>query len=75
MTFKEALEHKKESVKTADESVLKLYHLIIVPADTSESVDYISEFLKDPEKFDDKSCRKFSSEDHFEVVSILKEEK
>lgn len=74
MTYKEAVEHKKESLQNADESVLKLYHLVITPANTDESFKHIQAFLKNPDGFDDESCKKFSSEDNFQVVSFKKEE-
>lgn len=74
MNYKEALEHKNESLKNADESVLKQYHLVIAPANTDDSKKYIDDFLKNPEKFDDNSCKKYSSDDAFEVISFKKEE-
>jgi len=73
MNFQEALEHKKESLRTADESVLKLYHVVIAPANTDESKQFIDDFLKNPEKFDDESCKKYSSDGLFEVMSFKKE--
>ncbi|MGE6397283.1 hypothetical protein [Chryseobacterium scophthalmum] len=73
MNHKEALLHKKESLKNADESVLKQYYLVISPANTDESKKFIDDFLKNPEKFDD-SCKKYSSDDAFEVISFKKEE-
>lgn len=74
MNHKEALLHKKQSLKNADESVLKQYHLVISPANTDESKKFIDDFLKNPEKFDDNSCKKYSSDDAFEVISFKKEE-
>jgi len=74
MNHKEALLHKKESLKNADESVLKQYHLVISPANTDESKKFIDDFLKNPEKFDDNRCKKYSSDDAFEVISFKKEE-
>lgn len=74
MNYQEALQHKKESLKNADESVLKLYHLIIAPADTEESKKYIDAFLKNPEDFNDESCKKYSSDGLFEVISFKKDE-
>ena len=74
MNYKEALEHKNESLKNADESVLKQYHLVIAPANTDDSKKYIDDFLKNPEKFDDESCKKYSSDGLFEVMSFKKEE-
>ncbi|MBO6183126.1 MAG: hypothetical protein J6O88_00340 [Chryseobacterium sp.] len=74
MNHKEALLHKKESVKNADESVLKQYHLVIAPANTDESKKFIDDFLKNPEKFDDESCKKYSSDNLFEVISFKKDE-
>jgi len=73
MNYKEALKHKKESVKNADESLLKLYHIVITPANTDESYKYIEDFSKDPEAFDDESCKKYCTDDEFEVVSFKKE--
>lgn len=75
MNYQEALQHKKESLKNADESVLKQYHLVIAPANTDESKKYIDDFLVEPEKFDDESCKKYSSDGLFEVISFKKEEK
>ncbi|SHF80419.1 hypothetical protein [Chryseobacterium vrystaatense] len=74
MKYSEALEHKKEALKNADESVLKSYHIIITPADTGESAKYIEDFSKKPEDFNDNSCKKYSSNDEYEVVSFRKEE-
>lgn len=74
MNYQEALQHKKESLKNADESVLKLYHLIIAPADTEESKKYIEDYLKNPADFDDESCKKYSSDGAFEVISFKKDE-
>lgn len=73
MNYKEALKHKKESVENADESLLKLYHIVITPANTDESYKYIEDFSKDPEAFDDESCKKYCTDDEFEVVSFKKE--
>ncbi|MBW7674329.1 hypothetical protein [Chryseobacterium chendengshani] len=74
MTYKEALQHKKESLEKADESLLKLYHLVITPANTEESYKYIEDFTKDPDSFDDESCKKYCTDNEYEVVSFKKEE-
>jgi len=74
MTFEEALKQKKESVSNADQSVLNLYHVLISPADTKESVDYIDFYLKNPDECKDESCKKFSSSDNYQIVSIRKED-
>lgn len=74
MNYQEALQHKKESLKNADDSVLKMFHLVIAPANTDESKKFIDDFLENPEKFDDESCKKYSSDGLFEVVSFNKEE-
>lgn len=49
MEYSETVQHKKEALEKADESVLKSYHLIISPANTDESQQYIKALLKDPE--------------------------
>ena len=72
MNYKEALKHKKEALETADESLLKLYHIVITPANTDESYKHIEDFSKDPEKFDDESCKKYCTDDEYEVVSFKK---
>ncbi|MFC7346048.1 hypothetical protein ACFQO9_04860 [Chryseobacterium zhengzhouense] len=74
MDYKEALKHKNESLKNADETVLKQYHLVIAPANTDESKKFIDDFLENPEKFDDESCKKYSSDGLFEVISFKKDE-
>ncbi|WP_415327336.1 hypothetical protein [Chryseobacterium sp. MMS23-Vi53] len=75
MNYQEALQHKKESLKNADENVLENFHLIISPADTEESTRYIEDFLKNPDNFNDESCKKYCSNDEFQVVSFKKENK
>ncbi|MDF2550951.1 MAG: hypothetical protein K0R36_1369 [Chryseobacterium sp.] len=74
MNYKEAVKHKKEAVNKADESLLKLYHIVITPANTDESYKYIEDFTKNPEAFDDESCKKYCTDDEFEVVSFKKEQ-
>ncbi|MCU7616352.1 hypothetical protein NZ698_04020 [Chryseobacterium sp. PBS4-4] len=74
MNYQEALKHKKESLEKADESLLKLYHIVITPANTDESYKFIEDFTKNPEAFDDESCKKYCTDDEFEVVSFKKEE-
>ncbi|SDH82135.1 hypothetical protein SAMN05421846_102161 [Chryseobacterium taeanense] len=74
MNFKEALQHKKESLKNADESVLNLFHVIITPSKTDESAKFIEDFLKSPESFNDESCQQYCSDENYEVVSFKKEE-
>jgi hypothetical protein len=74
MNYKEALKHKKESLEKADESLLKLYHIVITPANTDESYRFIEDFTKNPEDFDDESCKKYCTDDEFEVVSFKKED-
>lgn len=74
MTYKEAVQHKKESLEKADESLLKLYHLVITPANTEESYKFIEDFTKDPESFDDESCKKYCTDNEYEVVSFKKED-
>ncbi len=73
MNYQEALQHKKESEQNADESVAKLFHIVITPSNTDESAKFIEDFLKSPESFDDESCKKYSSDDDYEVVSFKKE--
>ncbi|MEN4759706.1 hypothetical protein ABEG63_05135 [Chryseobacterium sp. C39-AII1] len=73
MNFTEAKKYKKDAVKNADEYVLKNFHVIIVPIKTEESAKYIEDFLKEPELFNDESCKKYSSNDEYEVVSFQKE--
>lgn len=75
MNFKEAKKHKEEAVKNADESVINLFHILITPSNTDESTKFIEEFLKSQESFDDESCKKYCSDDNYEVVSFKKEEK
>ncbi|KMQ58874.1 hypothetical protein ACM40_18060 [Chryseobacterium sp. BLS98] len=74
MKYTEALEYKKEAVKKADESVIQNYHIIISPTDTGESAKYIEDFSKNPDDFNDSSCKKYSSNDDYEVVSFRKEQ-
>ncbi|MGE4514275.1 MAG: hypothetical protein AB7E26_10755 [Chryseobacterium sp.] len=74
MNFKEALQHKKESLKTADKSVLNLFHVVITPSKTDESAKFIEDFLKSPESFNDESCQEYCSDENYEVVSFKKEE-
>jgi len=74
MKYSEALEHKKEAFENADQSVKDNYHILIVPANTEESTKYIETFSKNPEKYDDESCKKFCSDDDYQVVSFKKEE-
>ncbi|WP_223607825.1 hypothetical protein [Chryseobacterium sp. OSA05B] len=73
MKYSEALTYKKEALQKADESVLKSYHIIIVPADTAESAKYIEAFSKNPDDFKDNSCKEYCSNDEYEVVSFNKE--
>ena len=73
MKYSEALQYKKEALEKADESVRKGYHIIITPADTGESAKYIEDFSKKPDDFKDNSCKKYSSNDEYEVVSFRKE--
>lgn len=75
MNYKEALKHKKEALQKADESLLKLYHIVITPANTDESFKHIEDFTKNPKAFDDESCKKYCTDDEYEVVSFKKEEK
>jgi len=74
MNYKEALQHKKESVENADQNVIDNFHILIVPANTEESIKYIETFLENPDKFNDESCKKFCSDDEYQVVSFKKEE-
>ncbi|MBL1221001.1 hypothetical protein JET18_09140 [Chryseobacterium sp. L7] len=73
MKYNEALAYKKEALKKADESVLQNYHIVIAPADTAESAKYIADFSKKPDDFNDSSCKKYSSNDEYEVMSFKKE--
>lgn len=74
MNYNEALHHKKESVENADQNVIDNFHILIVPANTEESTKYIETFLENPDKFNDDSCKKFCSDDEYQVVSFKKEE-
>ncbi|RKT01972.1 hypothetical protein [Chryseobacterium defluvii] len=74
MKYNEAVKHKKESLAKAHDSVVSNYHIIIVPADTDESAKYIEDFLKSPDTFKDESCKKYCSNDEYEVVSFKKED-
>jgi predicted nucleic-acid-binding protein len=73
MKYTEALNYKKEALKKADESVIQNYHIIITPADTGKSAKYIEDFSKKPADFNDSSCKKYCSNDKYEVVSFKKE--
>lgn len=74
MKYNEAVKHKKEAVDSADDIVLENYHIIITPTNTEESQKHIEAFLENTEKFDDKSCKEFSSDDDYQVVSFKKED-
>lgn len=74
MNYQEAVQHKKESIEKADESLLKLYHIVITPANTDDSYKHIEDFTKNPEAFDDESCKKYCTDDQYEVVSFKKED-
>lgn len=74
MTYDEAIQHKKESLENADQNVIDNFHILIVPANTEESTKYIESFLKNPEKYDDNSCKDFCSGEEYQVVSFKKEE-
>jgi len=73
MKYSEALEYKKEALKKADKSVLENFHIIITPADTGESAKYIEDFSKNTDDFNDSSCKKYCSNDEYEVMSFKKE--
>ncbi|MDQ0595211.1 hypothetical protein QFZ37_003580 [Chryseobacterium ginsenosidimutans] len=73
MNYKEAKEHKKEALKNADESVLQLFHIVISPSNTDESIKFIEDFLKDPESFNDESCKNYCSDGNYQVMSFKKE--
>ncbi|MBT2619444.1 MULTISPECIES: hypothetical protein [Chryseobacterium] len=73
MKYNEAVQHKKEALKKADETVLKDYHIIITPANTDESQKHIKAFMDSPKTFSDESCKKFCSDDEYEVVSFRKD--
>lgn len=73
MNYNEALQHKKESLENADQNVIDNYHILIVPANTEESTKYIEAFSENPENFNDDSCKKYSSDDDYQVVSFKKE--
>jgi hypothetical protein len=73
MKYSEALEYKKEALKKADKSVLENFHIIITPADTGESAKYIEDFSKNPDDFNDSSCKKYCSNDEYEVMSFKKD--
>ncbi|MFC5873079.1 hypothetical protein ACFP3I_10820 [Chryseobacterium arachidis] len=53
--------------------MLELFHIVITPSNTDESAKFIEDFLKNPESFNDESCKKYCSDDDFEVVSFKKE--
>jgi len=74
MNYQEAVQHKTESIEKADESLLKLYHIVITPANTDDSYKHIEDFTKNPEAFDDESCKKYCTDDQYEVVSFKKED-
>ncbi|REC76480.1 hypothetical protein DRF60_14045 [Chryseobacterium elymi] len=73
MKYNQALEYKKKALKKADKSVLQNFHIIITPADTRESAKYIEDFSKNPDDFNDSSCKKYCSNDEYEVMSFKKE--
>ncbi|KPH14731.1 hypothetical protein [Chryseobacterium sp. ERMR1:04] len=73
MTYTEAVQHKKESLENADESVMKNYHLIIAPSNIEESQRCIETFLSNPKSFNDKSCKKFCTNDDYQVISFRKD--
>lgn len=73
MKYSEALQYKKEALEKAEESVLQSYHIIITPADTGESAKYIEDYSKKPDDFNDSRCKKYCSNDEYEVVSFRKE--
>ena len=68
------LKYKEDALKKADSTVVDNYHIVIVPADTSESTRYIEEYTKKPENFKDDSCKKYCSNGDYLVVSFKKEE-
>ncbi|SMO89800.1 hypothetical protein SAMN06265171_1111 [Chryseobacterium rhizoplanae] len=74
MKYTEALKYKEDALKKADSTVVDNYHIVIVPADTSESTRYIEEYTKKPENFKDDSCKKYCSNGDYLVVSFKKEE-
>lgn len=73
MNYQEALAHKKESLKNADKNVLDMFHLVIAPANTDDAKKFMDDYLKKPNDFDDKSCKKYCSDDEYEVMSFKKE--
>ncbi|WP_131701432.1 hypothetical protein [Chryseobacterium sp. FH2] len=74
MKYNEAKQYKKEALEKADESVLQNYHIVITPANTDDSTKYIEDFVKKPDSFTDESCKKYTSQDDYEVVSFKKDE-
>lgn len=73
MNYQEALAHKNELLENADKNVLNMFHLVIAPANTDDAKKFMDDYLKNPNDFDDESCKDYCSDNEYEVMTFKKE--
>ncbi|MBP1164628.1 hypothetical protein J2795_002072 [Chryseobacterium bernardetii] len=75
MNFNQALQHKKEILKSLGE--LRKFNdaeIMILPFKAEDFQRYMDEYRKDPKKFNDQSCIKFSTDNKYMVYRMCKDQ-
>ncbi|MGV2451599.1 UNVERIFIED_CONTAM: hypothetical protein POZ17_15240 [Ralstonia mannitolilytica] len=74
MDYHHALNHKKEILRSLKE--LRNYddsEIMILPSKAEDFQRYMDEYRKDPKKFNDQSCIRFSTDNKFMVYRICED--
>ncbi|SMO72572.1 hypothetical protein SAMN06265171_105248 [Chryseobacterium rhizoplanae] len=75
MDYNQALNHKKEILKSLEE--LRNYspsEIMILPSKAEDFQRYMNEYRKDPKRFNDQSCIKFSTDNKYMVYRMCEDQ-
>lgn len=71
MDYNHALQHKKEILKSLGElRKVNDAEIMILPFKAEDFQKYMNEYRKDPQRFNDRSCIKFSTDNRYMVYRI-----
>ncbi|MFS4432201.1 hypothetical protein [Chryseobacterium sp. S90] len=74
MDYNQALSHKKEILKSLEElRNFKESEIMILPSKAEDFQRYMDEYRKDPKRFNDQSCIKFSTDNKYMVYRICED--
>ena len=74
MNYNQAVQHKKEILKSLEDLLtFRYFEIVIVPSKAEDFEKFLKEYKVNPSSFTDESCVNFSTDDRYMVYRICED--